>query len=225
MASISSKARPTPGDEEQHLPLRTLRRYTEGTLAFDDRRLNVRFVLDRASARVIMPVEAAALKASQHVLFLPSEDKPILQLLILPEPLDRPEAHEGPDRWLAYHPSFAVNRAGAWMAGSIEAGKTETTIFNAEELCIGNTLRDCEHRLVKSVNNDRAKLAAACTKLLSVDVADPLCVGVDPLGLDVRARFGVLRLEFAQHSPSAAEAEASIATLFGSGLAGKPKSH
>jgi hypothetical protein len=47
-----------------------------------------------------------------------------------------------------------------------------------------------------------------------VHLDDPLLVGVDPWGCDVRHKFGVLRLEFAQPASVANEAEARLAALF-----------
>jgi hypothetical protein len=98
---------------------------------------------------------------------------------------------------------------------NIEAGKTETQVFSGEELSEPNLLTACEHRLVKALNADRALIAKACSRLRGVDVADPLVVGVDQLGVDVRARFGVLRLEFGSLCGDEQTALLECVSLFG----------
>lgn len=193
----------------EDLAQRTLRRYTEGVIAFDDRRAPVRFVLDRTTGHVIMPVESAVIEAVEHVLHLPGETAGVMQVLLVMGLLDRPESHEGPDRWMAYH-GRGASPGGRWASASIEAGKTETLIFCSEELSAPNTLRPCEAALVRLLNTRRGEVGAACERLRGVEVAEPLAVGVDPLGIDVRARFGVLRLEFAARADDEASARASI---------------
>lgn len=240
-AGAGPQAAPSHVGADDYLALRTLRRYTEGVLAFDDRRANVRFVIDRATGRLVMPVERAAISASQHVLFVPAESRSVMQLLLVMDTLPRPEAHEAPDRWVAYHAAFSPPRpdpsgapmalvgpgggtaaappasagpgnsagaqgGGVWAVATIEAAKTETLVFSPEELGAANALRADEPRLIRELNKDKAALARACRRHCGVDVADPVAVGLDPLGIDVRARFGILRLEFSRHANSADEA-------------------
>lgn len=218
--SSASPAGPAgPGEHEDpsqsHLGLRTLRRYSEGVLAFGDRRSGVRFVLDRRTGRVVMPVEQAVLAARDHVLFLPGETGCVLQVLLLMDELPNPSGHEAPDRWKAYHAAAVGSppSSGVWTAATIEAGKTETLVFPGEELLASNPLWAEEARLVRELNADRARIARACRLVLGVDVPDPVVVGVDPLGLDVRARFGVLRLEFAGWAHDEAEARSAIGAV------------
>lgn len=219
------------GGVEEHLPLRTLRRYTEGTLGYGDRRTPIRTVIDRATGRLVFPVEASALDAGHLVLFLPGESRCVLQVLLLVNRLNNSEMHEAPDRWRAYHgffgtatkPGEATNASappgssggvpGVWAIANIEAGKTETLVFNPEELMIPNALLTCEARLVRELNARRDALRDACARHLGVAVPEPVAVGVDPLGIDVRARFGVLRLEFGDHAPEEASARSACEQL------------
>lgn len=208
-----------PDPAGEHLGLRTLRRYKEGVLAFGDRRAAVRFVLDRKTGRVLMPVEQAVLSAKEHVLHLPGETGCVLQVLLLMDELSNPMGHEGPDRWCAYHAAAvgAPAAGGVWAAASIEAAKTETVVFPGEELFAANGLWAEEARLVRELNGQRAEVGAACRRLLGVEVVEPVVVGVDSLGVDVRARFGVLRLEFGKWAHDEAEAKREIGVLLGRG--------
>lgn len=76
-----------------------------------------------------------------------------------------------------------------------------------------NPLRKAEPRLVKLINSDLASLARICRARANLDIADPLCVGVDPFGIDVRARFGIVRVEFDLEAGSPEQAEACIGTM------------
>lgn len=205
---------------QEHLGLRTLRRYSEGVLAFGERRSRVRFVLDRSTGQVVMPLEPVALSAKEHVLFLPDETGCVLQVLLLVDELRNPSAHEAPDRWTAYHAAAvgAPSAAGVWTMATVEAGKTETVVFPGEELHAANPLRGCEHGLIRHLNGQRrAAVGAACKRRLGVDVLEPMVVGLDPLGIDVRARFGVLRLEFERWAHSEEEAQRELASVLGEG--------
>lgn len=219
------------GGVEEHLPLRTLRRYTEGTIGYGERRTPIRTVIDRATGRLVFPIEPSALDAGHMVLFLPSENRCVLQVLLLSNRLANSETHEAPDRWRAYHAFFGATPktgepancaapsgtsggvAGVWAIANIEAGKTETLVFNPEELMVPNPLLPCEPRLVRELNARRDALRDACARHLGVAVPEPVAVGVDPLGIDVRARFGVLRLEFGDHAPDESAARAAIEQL------------
>jgi hypothetical protein len=45
------------------------------------------------------------------------------------------------------------------------------------------------------LNGDIAEIVSACKQIANVEVETPVVVGVDQLGVDVRARFGIVRLE------------------------------
>jgi hypothetical protein len=49
---------------------------------------------------------------------------------------------------------------------------------------------------MREANAPPALLASACERMAKVRPSTPRAVGVDPYGLDVRAEFGPVRLEF-----------------------------
>jgi hypothetical protein len=48
---------------------------------------------------------------------------------------------------------------------------------------------------------------------VGVEIGDPMAVGVDPGGFDVRARFGIVRVPFDRSAPTAQDAAAMIETI------------
>ena len=186
--------------------LRLLRRFHEGTLQFHERRLEVKFVFDGASGEIVLPADpgfASELGGRDLVMHLPEESLCHLQLQLDARAIARPEAEESGDRWSAYHAASGPTARGprAWLRCRVEGGKVPNSpppgeVYPAEALTVANALRKAEPRLVKLANTDRGALSRGCRRLARLDVADPLCVGVDPLGVDVRARFGIVRLEF-----------------------------
>jgi hypothetical protein len=184
---------------------RLIRRFTEGTLVFGDRAAPAKFVVDGACGRVVLPVEPPAADFAEFTLHVPDEQGEVVHLQLHPAPIARPEAEEAVDRWAAYHGRSART---TWVRCGIEAGKGDGRVFDGSELTRPNTLRgSAEAKIVRSLNADLERVAGACERVCRVKVADPRVVGVDPLGFDVRARFGVVRMEF---EVAAADAEGAM---------------
>lgn len=203
--------------------LRLLRRYHEGTLQYHERRLEVKFVFDGATGELVLPSDpgfASELGGRDLVFHLPEESLCHLQLQLEARPIARPEAEESVDRWSAYHAATGPAARGprVWLRCGIEGGKVPNSpppgeVYPADALTRPNMLRKAEPRLVKLANTDRPALARACRRLARIEVADPLCVGIDSLGLDVRARFGIVRLEFDLEAVTPEQAEECMKRL------------
>ena len=204
---------------------RLLRRLHEGALACGDRRAEVRFVVDGGTGGVVMPVEVGFARAGELVLIAPDEPGCVWEASLTPRVIERPEAEEAVDRWAAYHGHHAMagHHGGApggqhWVRCVVTGLKSAEGVFGEEETLAVNPLRGkVESRLVKAVNGDRAALARACKVHGPIEVAEPLVVGIDPLGMDVRARFGIVRLEFPEniYAGTDAQAERAVAFLMG----------
>lgn len=200
---------------------RLLRRYHEATVQMLERRAEVCFVIDGATGEIVLAAEPGfgppAGDERELILHLPDEVARDLQLALTARCIDRPEAEEVVDRWNAYHGASGIRpSARAWLRCTIDGGKAPHIpgeVYSGESLTRPNLLRKAEPRLVKLVNADRAALAAICKARARIDVADPLCVGIDPFGLDVRARFGIVRVEFDLEAPTPEQAEACIAAM------------
>jgi hypothetical protein len=191
-----------------------LRSQHEGTLSADGAIEKLRFVIDGATGRVVFPAHASVLEAEELVLFVPEEAPqmgPELQLLLSRNDLDADS--EPADRWKAYH---GDPRQPRWLACTIDGGKFAGEVVEPESLAIENPLRAAEPRLCKRLNADKPALARACERLAKVAVREPLAVGLDPTGIDVRARFGTVHLSFDPFAWTPDAASSAVETLLGS---------
>lgn len=173
------------------LPADRLRAARAGTLLTGGVPAPVRFVIDGRTGELVMPLPPGVAAAGDQVLFIPHEADDALQLLLALRPLG-PEESSTYDRWQAYH---GTPRAPAWVAARIEAARLEGQVVDGSEMTLRNPLVGAEAALCRTANADRAALRGACRRA-GLEVADPVCVGVDPRGLDVRARFEIVRVPF-----------------------------
>lgn len=191
-----------------------LRAHRAGVLLADESPAPARFVIDGRTGRLVMPAPPALHDAGEFVLFIPEERDDALQLLLTPGIL--PDDDPAADRWLAYH---GRPESKGWAAFAVESARLGGEVTDGPGMTLTNPLADAEPRLCKRVNADPAGLARACAAG-GAPVASPLCVGVDAYGLDVRARFGIVRLAF----PAPADTEASAAASIDALLRGEPES-
>ncbi len=182
---------------------KTLRENRAGALSAGGIVAPVGFIIDGATGRIVIPLPRTTAGA-EFVLFVPEESDDALQAL-LHDPMDASE--EMCDRWRAYH---GTPRTAKWGSFSIESARLGGAVIDGGALRLVNALRASEAALCRRANADRAALTRVCERLAGVAVAEPVCVGVDAFGLDVRARFGIVRVPFdgevaAESAPGALE--------------------
>jgi hypothetical protein len=178
-----------------HRAVQHLRGNREGTLLADGLATPVKFVCDSASGRIVFPTTPSTLSSSELVLFVPQEEPPDvdeLQLLVAPREID-PSHDEPCDRWRAYH---GEPRLSHWAACEIESARFAGEVIDETPLGQPNPLAPVEPRLCRRLNSDLDALGRLCTLAVGCAPHDPLAVGVDPGGIDVRARFGIMRIPF-----------------------------
>jgi hypothetical protein len=191
-------------------PADILRSSRAGVLAAWERVFPVRFVID-AGGRLIAPLEREAIDApAGHTLFVPEEADKALQLLLQIEGLGPDPASA--DRWRAYH---GTPRSTRWCAMTIESGRLGALVVDGGELTLVNPLAAAEGGLCRRANADRGALRRGVLRVAGVDVAEPLCVGLDDHGLDVRARFGIVRVRFERAVGSAEDAMRVVDGMLG----------
>lgn len=199
--------------EEAPIPVieavRFLRAGFVGALTFDEHTRDVRFVLDPRTGRIVMPVMAAAVLASQHVLHTPDEDEDSMRVLLSPDPIDR-QRDPLADRWRAYH---GEEPDVHFVACDIDMARWRGCVFDGAALMAPNPFADQESALLRELNADPERLRRACALAAGVEVAAPVAVGVDALGVDIRARFGVVRVEFPRALESADDVRAIFNTM------------
>lgn len=162
----------------------------EGRLLFDEHAITIKYIVDPKDGRLVASVPVAVFSAADLVLNVPEETADALQLLVSAEECDECTAT---DRWLAYHGEPEHVR---WATFWIDSARHGPWVFDGDALTLPNPLIAHETALCKLLNTDKAKLAKVCQRFAGVPVPDPVCVGVDPRGLHIRARFGVVRVEF-----------------------------
>lgn len=162
----------------------------EGRLLFDDAAIDLKYVFDPASGRVLAAAPVAIFFSAQLILSVPEETDDALQLLLSPEEVGESVLT---DRWQAYHGAPEHVR---WALFWVDSARHGPWVFDGDAFALPNPLAPAEVALCRMLNEDKARLTALCQRFAGVVVPQPVCVGVDPRGVHVRARFGVVRLRF-----------------------------
>ncbi len=201
--------------------LRRMRQHHEGVLRFGELVEPVLFVLDPASGQPVLPVVGHALDFESVVLFVPDDslsNPECLQISGSPRELD-PQREEACDRHGAY---FGRPAHARWARLDVESVKRLDSVVDGDSVRLANPLRRHEGRLCKAANQHEAAIMHACERLTGVKPEHPLIVGVDPWGADVRARFGVIRLEFPSPVSTPEEGREQLSRVLGVELAIAP---
>ena len=183
-----------PDAADARRALRLLRAHTAGTLLADGVPMPTRFVLDRRTGELILVIEPDLADAAEFVFALPDDSFDAAARLAIDIALTPERDDAGTDRHRAYH--LDVQR-GRWATGRIAFAKLATGgVVDGGELMRPNPLADAEPALCRALNADRDRLRDATELITGVRIADPVGVGVDPDGFDVRASAGVVRVAF-----------------------------
>jgi len=81
-----------------------------------------------------------------------------------------------------------------WAFVDIDAARFHEMFIDGEILRRENTLSAIERSLCKTLNENQDVVREICTTKTNVEVTNPFVVGVDPLGVDIRAPFGIVRV-------------------------------
>jgi hypothetical protein len=188
-----------------------LRGHTAGTLIVDAVPFDIKYIIDPRLGSLVLAVTIDMLASDDVVLVIPEDrfDAPIRAGLELASEIEE----EACDRFVAYH----LDRPyPVWARGRINFVKLDSgAVIDQSEIERPNPLVDALPGLCKRLNADRQSLGDVCTLLTHASIDDPVAVGVDPFGFDVRCRFGVLRVEFPSPVHDARQAEEVIAALYG----------
>lgn len=165
--------------------------------------------IDRASGMPVMPVPTTVLIAGEEIALLSPEETPdALTIQGLPVELS-PERHGACDRHIA---CFGRPRHPRWALLQVTMIKRLDVVAGPEALG-PDALAAIEGALCRRLNADRAALARACLARAGVEIEQPAAVGVDRFGVLVRARFGVVRLDFDRDAGTPDLAERALEAL------------
>ena len=184
---------------------RFLRSHTTGDLRFNERFRLLRYVIG-PDGRLVAPVLPAMLEATDTALFVPEDIDSAMELLVSLTEFE-PDGPFGAltDRWRIYHGDPEDMQ---WASIHLDTARFQEQVIDGEALVQANPLAEDEARLCRQINDDhRAELRQVCQVIAHAQVEDPMLVGVDRLGFDVRRRFDVLRVDAPRPMNTAADAE------------------
>jgi len=188
---------------------RLVRSHHEATLLCDGVAHETRCLIDPGSGDLIVTVQEDALDADDASLAMPRDsfDTPVrLSVELLGD-----TSEEQRDRFVAYHlPSVAPRYALACVSfAKLDSGE----VLERDQLALSNPLSHAVGALCRVLNEDRSRLSALCAALSGTEISDPLAVGVDDTGIDIRATHGIVRLELPAAVVDAEEARRVLAAL------------
>jgi len=173
--------------------LKMLHSWTTGVLRFDENVRPVRYVI-APDGRLVMPAMVAMLSTLDTALHIPDEDPDGLQVLVELHELD-PNGPDGAmtDRWRIYH---GEPEDLQWAVLDIDFGRFRGASIDGEAMVVPNTLSAAEPKLCALINgHHNDALRTLVSDSLQITASQPLLVGVDPDGLDIRADHGVVRVD------------------------------
>jgi len=171
-----------------------LRSWTQGLFRFDEHVHSLKYVI-APDGQLVAPVMVAALQTPDTALYIPDDEAPVLELLLSLEAFEeRGEAAVLADRWRIHH---GTEEDLNWALMNIDMVRISGLVIDGDAIVRFNPFADVEADLCRTINNlGEDTLQRICKGQLDVDVEHPCAVAIDPLGLDIRARFDVLRLPF-----------------------------
>jgi hypothetical protein len=198
-------------DPHLEMTRRIIRGSSTADLRFDQHLRPVRYVID-AAGHLVLPAMVAMLTADETVLFVPEYGEDAAELLVTLEPFEDAGADGAlADRWRIYHGEPEDVR---WARCEIDAAKFEGHLVDGDAIDLSNPMQAVEARLCKTINTgDRAALIAFCRERGDIDVEEPLVVGIDPTGVDVRRRFDVVHIHLDEPLATEDDARRLLAPL------------
>jgi hypothetical protein len=169
-----------------------LRANTAADFRFDEHLRPVKYVIAQDGA-LIAPAMVAMLKAVDTVLFIPEYADGAMEVQVTLEQLDEGTSAGGAlaDRWRIYHGEPEDVR---WATMHMDMARYHDLVIDGEALMRPNPLGPHEARICRHMNQDHADDLRAICAAGGLNVENPIMVGIDPLGIDVRRQFDVIRV-------------------------------
>ncbi len=179
-------------DEIVEKAYRHLRGHSCAHIRFEEHFRPLHYVFHQ-DGRLAAPVMVAMLQAMETVIFVPEVAENALEVLVTLDELDE-HGPEGAitDRWRIYHGDPPDVR---WAIMNIDAGKLEGSVIDGEVLLRANPFASEESRICKHMNQAHsADLHILALHFAHIEIEKPVMVGIDPLGIDIRGKFDVVRV-------------------------------
>lgn len=181
-----------------------LRRHSTADLRFDENIRPIKYVI-LPDGRLAAPVMVAMLESFDTVLFVPEfADESMEVLATLAAFQERGVDAAAADRWRIYHGDPPDVR---WAYFTIDTARFSGMVIDGPALMRPNPLAGDEPSLCRWMNAEHVDgLRALCARHAKFPVDQPLMVGIDPGGVDVRAAFDVVRIAASQPMTTSADA-------------------
>jgi len=169
-----------------------LRSNSTATIKFDEHTHDVSYVVNHEGVLVI-PAMVAMLQPCDIVMFIPEYCEDCIEMHVsLQEFKEEGEHASLADRWQVYH---GVSPDVQWAMLEIDAARFHEAFIDGEQLKRENPLGEYEPALCRELNEHHVDhVQEICKTQSNVAVPEPVVVGVDPLGIDIRASFGIIRV-------------------------------
>lgn len=180
-----------------------LRGHTRGDLRFEEHLRPIKYVI-APDGRPAAPVMVAMLQAMDGVLFVPQFVDEAMELQVTIVQFEERGADGAvADRWRIYHGEPDDVR---WAYLQIDAARFNAMVIDGDALQKPNPLAKDEARICREMNQQTELLKKLCERHGTMRVEQPVMVGIDPLGIDLRARFDVVRVTSTKPMRNADEA-------------------
>ena len=194
-------------DEAIDNTLAFLHSHLSGFIRFDGDRVAIKVIVAN-DGHLVAPVMESMLRSVETVLEMPDDGDESLQVMVTLERMEPDGEHAGLcDRWRAYHGDPEDVR---WARMQIDASRFREWFVDGEALMVANPLAGDEMSLLKALNaQPRNFLKAFCTTS-KLPCENPIAVGLDDAGIDVRRAHDVVRVPFPLRFEQAAQVRSFI---------------
>lgn len=181
---------------------------SRAVIRFDSHIESIKYVV-APDGRLIAPVMVAMLSAADTILFVPDDREGAMELMVtLVQFEETGEDGALADRWRIYHGEPPDVR---WAHMIIDAARFQGLFIDGEAFSEPNPLAKGEGGLCREINKGhQAALRKLCAERGNMSVENPVMVGVDPRGIDVRAAFDIVRVRFPREAGSIGDARSLI---------------
>ena len=141
---------------------------------------------------LVISAMIAMLQPCDTVMFVPEYVHDCMELHVSLQQFNENENGILTDRWQAYHGEPPDTQ---WAIVTIDAARFHEQFIEGDALCRENPFASHEVEICKELNNQQDLVRSICVSKTNVEIPAPFVVGVDPLGIDVRATFGIVRIQ------------------------------
>ena len=169
-----------------------LRCNSTASLSFGENNFELSYIVI-PDGRLVISAMVAMLQPCDIVMYVPGYEEGSMEMHVSLEQFS--ESGENgifADRWQVYHGEPPDTQ---WAFVDIDAARFHELFIDGDSLRRENPFAMDEHFLCKTLNEKQDVVRKVCAAKTNVEVTNPFVVGVDPLGVDIRAPFGIVRIQ------------------------------